>query len=78
MIVSGTSHYLQANRVVAQFPDCVLAFEMPRGATLPTWRSASPASRNAWTKCRSASPCGPRSEQHRPLIDPFRSVRRNR
>ena len=33
MIVNGTGHSHQANSVVAQFPDCVLAFEMPRGAT---------------------------------------------
>ncbi len=33
MIVSGTRYSHQANSVVAQFEDCVLAFEMPRGAT---------------------------------------------
>ena len=33
MIASGTSHSYHANSVVAQFADCVLAFEMPRGAT---------------------------------------------
>ncbi len=32
-MINGTSHSHQANSVVAQFPDCVLAFEMPRGAT---------------------------------------------
>lgn len=33
MTVSATGYSQRANNVVAQFGDCVLAFEMPRGAT---------------------------------------------
>ncbi len=33
MMAIGTTRTYHANSVVAQFPDCVLAFEMPRGAT---------------------------------------------
>ncbi len=33
MIAIGTDRTSQANSVVAHFADCVLAFEMPRGAT---------------------------------------------
>jgi hypothetical protein len=33
MIASGTIHSHHANAVVAQFADCLVSFEMPRGAT---------------------------------------------
>ena len=33
MIASGTNHSPQANSVIARFSDCLLAFDMPRGAT---------------------------------------------
>jgi hypothetical protein len=33
MIASGTHQSNKANSVIARFPDCLLAFDMPRGAT---------------------------------------------
>ena len=33
MIAIGTHHSHYASAVIAQFPDCLVSFEMPRGAT---------------------------------------------
>jgi hypothetical protein len=33
MSVNGSKRYRRGNQVIARFPDCFVAFEMPRGAT---------------------------------------------
>jgi hypothetical protein len=33
MSVNGSKRFRRGNQVIARFPDCLVAFEMPRGAT---------------------------------------------